>query len=631
MKKIVSLILAAMMLVAFVPAVSAAEGDMIIDGNTGVCVLPDAGESGNYAAERLIALLSEALGENPVRGDNAANVIYVGPYGGELADNGYVIRADGGNLYIEGTGVRGTLHGVYRFLEDFCGLKFYADNCRVLPAAESITVPADTDIRYEPFFEYTDTDWESPRDKEYSIANGLTGGTYRSLSKAQGGTVNYLGNFCHTLTNSLCAAGTYFDSHPEYFALRDGKRIPRQLCLTNEDTLRIVTEEVLAMLARGHDADASVQIVSLTQNDNYDYCECDKCKAFEKAHGNVRSATMINFVNQVADAVAEAGYDNIAIDTFAYQYTRQAPTGIVPRPNVIVRLCTIEGCFAHALDDKSCKQNADIMKDLDDWSKICNRIYIWDYTTNYAHTCCVFPDFGVIQKNIQVFYEHNVKGIYEEGNYYMSSCDAEFGDLRSYLISKCLQDPYCDYDAEINGFMEAFYGAGWRNIRKAYDLYVANAGNISGHLSIYQSSKENLTLTTKQVAEIDGYWQAAKDAAETDFHKANLERSELSWRFWKANRRAGEFSLLNPKRFVLKEELYSDLKDAGVTMISEGSYGQYLECQSVRYTTPDEWNGFKEGESGTKAMNFFGKLLEMLTPFLAFFGAFYALKNSILK
>ena len=53
-----------------------------------------------------------------------------------------------------------------------------------------VRVPSDTDIVYEPFFEYTDTDWISPHDAEYSMANGLTGGVYRRLSPEQGGAVD---------------------------------------------------------------------------------------------------------------------------------------------------------------------------------------------------------------------------------------------------------------------------------------------------------------------------------------------------------------------------------------------------------------------------------------------------------
>ncbi len=87
-------------------------------------------------------------------------------------------------------------------------------------------------------------------------------------------------------------------------------------------------------------ANPNARIVSLTQHDNQDYCVCDECKALDAYEGS-HSGTMIHFVNAVADAVKDE-FPNVAIDTFAYQYTRKPPKHVVPRDNVIVRLCSIE-------------------------------------------------------------------------------------------------------------------------------------------------------------------------------------------------------------------------------------------------------------------------------------------------
>ena len=628
MKKIISILLAVCMLFGALPLAFAKTG-ITVNATWSILVPASPTSYETFAANKLQSVLSEALGaEIPVVTDAAKKYIAVGSASAadvsKVAANGYRIQAIDGNIHIGGTGVRGLQCGAYRFLEEFCGRKVYTSTITVLPAVKSIAVPADTDITYEPYFEYTDTDWRSPCNGEYSMANGLNGGTYRWLSPEMGGNVNYLGGFCHTM-GGLCETASYKDSHPEYLALHDGERTVDQPCLTNPDVLEIAKRNVLNIAAARHDPNASVQIISVTQNDNYNYCECENCKAFEAAYGGVQSATMINFVNQIADAVKEAGYDNIAIDTFAYQYTRKAPTGIVPRDNVIVRLCTIECCFAHTLDDPSCAQNVDLMKDLNDWSKICNRIYVWDYTTNYAHTCTVFPDFGVIQRNIQVFYEHNVKGVYEEGNYYINSCDTEFGELRAYMIAKSLQDPYCDLNSEIDGFLEAYYGPGWKNIRAALDLYTKNAGNKDGHLQIYFGSKDSMQLTARQINNIDWYWRDAKAAAETEQQLANIERSEISWRFWKANNNVSEFSLGNPDRYDEKQKLFDDIVASGATTISETGYNDYQDCLCVKYAPPDEWNDYEADETGAKTRLFFGQMLERFMPLLTAFGFYYRL------
>ncbi|MBR6702020.1 MAG: DUF4838 domain-containing protein, partial [Clostridia bacterium] len=559
------------------------------------------------------------------------NYIAVGSASGEdvsdLAVNGYVIRAAKGNINIAGTGVRGLCAGVYRFLEEFCGHKVYTASINIIPSAAAVSVPADTDIKYEPFFEYTDTDWRSPRDVEYSLSNGLNGGTYRRLPGEAGGTVDYLGGFCHTM-GRLCETESFADKDPEQLALFKGERTSDQPCLTNPDVLATATKNVLAILERSYNPDASLQIVSVTQNDNQHYCQCERCKKFEAAHGGVQSATMINFVNQIADAVKKAGYTNAAIDTFAYQYTRKAPENIAPRDNVIVRLCTIECCFLHTLDDASCSRNKELMKDLHDWSEICKRIYVWDYTTNYSNTCIVFPDFDVIQRNIQVFYENNVRGVYEEGNYYIDSCDTEFGELRAYMISKCLQNPYCDLESEVDGFLAAYYGPGRENIKSILEMHIDNAcGGGTGHLSIGEGPTQTFSFSAKQVKEIDGYWESAKKAAVNDEQKEHIGRSELSWRFWKASAGKGEFSILNPERFDLRQELFEDLQKYGVTALNEGGPSDYLDCICIRYAPANEWNMYEAGETGAETRLFFGELLEKLTPITALLGLLYKIMN----
>ena len=639
MKKGVCLFLSLCMLFASVPAAGAADApDVLAVDKTWTILLPEEPTPYEaFAAQKLSDCLAEVFGTapetvtEPTGRDIAVGAASKTDVSG-VADNGYRIQVLDGSIHIGGTGVRGLQAGAYRFLEEFCGRKVYAYNVTVLPQAETVPVPADTDIVYEPFFEYADTDWLSPCDVEYSMANGLTGGTYRRLPEEMGGTVNYLGGFCHTM-GGLCETESYAETHPEYLALHDGKRVTDQPCLTEPEVLRIATANVLKLLEEGHDPAASVQIVSVTQNDNYNYCECARCKAFEKAHGGVQSATMLNFVNQIADAVKEAGYDNVAIDTFAYQYTRKAPTGIAPRENVIVRLCTIECCFCHALDDPDCERNVELMQDLSDWSAICDRIYVWDYVNNYSNTCIVFPDFDVIRRNIQVFYENNVRGVYEEGNYYIRNCDTEFGELRAYMISKCLQDPYCDVRSEADGFLDAFYGPAGRTVRKIVDLYMEHApASFGGHLGIGESPAASFRFTDREVARMDALWEQAKEeagAGEEEAYLARVERSELAWRFWKGSEGKGEFSVLNPGRFEEKQKLFEDLQSFGVKQISEGSYEDYLDCLCVRYVPVNEWNMYEADEPAARARLFFGRFYEKcMVPILSAFGVYYQIAQA---
>lgn len=532
--------------------------------NGGYVVLADENDARLIAAgDTLARYMKEVTDKEFSVAQSGVGLKFSLSYSSDIPDNGYVIETFENEVSIKGSGTRGVIHGVYAFLEKYAGCDWYTSTLYSIPKNEELAIPAGEKTEYKPFFEYTDTDWVSPTDVEYSLANGLNGSPYRTIPDELGGTVEYISWFCHTLARQFCSKETYFESHPEYFALHDGKRQDEQLCLTNEDVYNLILGEVMALLKEKHDPEKSLQIISLTQGDSGEdakMCQCDNCKAIDDENGS-HSGTMINFVNRIAREVKAAGYDNVAIDTFAYRYTRKAPSKVKPEDNVIVRLCTIECCFAHALDDASCEENVELMSDLSDWSKICERIYVWDYATNYAHTLGIFPDFGVLQRNVQVFYENNVVGVYEEGNYYMKKCDGEFGELRSYLLSKLMQNPYIDYSAYMNEFLEAYYGKGWKNIRSFLDMTAEKPVLQGEHLRIYVTMYETLDFDKEDIEKADLLWENAKAGAENDTFLQRIRRSEICWRYWKA---------YNKYNKAEAEKLIADIKDFGITVVNEG-------------------------------------------------------------
>jgi len=503
-----------------------------------------------------------------------------------LGEEGLMIKTSGQKLIIAGGEKRGTLYGVYTFLEEVLGCHWYTSTLTVIPHMDDLKIPVEINITEKPAFDYRETDWISPRDQTYSIANKLNGSSYRQLDESQGGTVGYTGSFCHSFTNTIVPADIYFNSYPEYFALgaESKARSPKQLCLTNPDTLQLVIREVRDLLSKNPNA----QIISLTQNDNSDYCTCDNCKAVDEYEGS-HSGTMIRFVNAVADAIKD-DYPNVEIDTFAYQYTRKPPLHVVPRSNVIVRLCSIECCFAHPLNSPDCAANADFSNDLMNWKKICSRLYIWDYTTNYGNFLGPFNNFGVLQSNIQLFAKNNVKGVYEEGNYAASRCNAEFAELRAYMLAKLLWNPNLDYDKTMDGFLKAYYGKGWQYVREYINMTVKKCGMWGTHMTIWESTAELgvFVLTPNDIKHCNNLWKKAEALAETETQKINVRMSELSWRYWKGCKKVSEFSRIsNPFGWKAEnEKLYNDYKKYGFDLFSEG----YQITSSPDFSkTPCDW------------------------------------------
>lgn len=191
---------------------------------------------------------------------------------------------------------------------------------------------------------------------------------------------------------------------------------------------------------------------SVSQNDNSLPCECEDCKAIAEKYGG-QSGLLIWFVSQVADAMKKV-YPDKNIGTFAYQYTRKAPEGIVPRDNVVIRLCSFECCFGHPLE--SCSINKPFISDLHDWSKVTPRLYIWDYVVDFAQYLAPFPNFAVLADNIRTFRKFGAIGVKEEAQY-QPEC-IEFEWLRSWVLAKLLWNPDQDTNSLVHEFITAYYG-----------------------------------------------------------------------------------------------------------------------------------------------------------------------------
>ena len=588
-KRIVSLILAVItvMLLFTVPVSAAETGFAVKDA---VIVLPEnAGITDTYAAERLKYYLDEITSGDIEIAYGSADGGFVIALNGDLqaADGSYTLASTENGLTVSGAGNKGVINGVYRFLEEFCGCHWYEAEVIVVPENENLTVPRDINIEYTPFFEYSETDTRSAMDAEFSVANGLTGGIYKDLSPEQGGAVEYIGGSSHTLVNRYCKPSVYFEEHPEYFALVDGVRTGTQLCLTNENVKDVVTAEALALLEKKHNPDADVQILSITQADNGYYCQCNNCSALDNATGSP-AGTMLTFVNEIAGRIKASGsYDNVAFDTFAYQYTRKAPVGVVPREDVIVRLCSIECCFGHTLDDPDCESNTAFMQDLSEWSKICNRLYIWNYNLNCDESINIYANFGTMQRNTQIFYEHNVKGIYQQGVYYISESDGEFGEMKTYLLTKLMQNPYLDFDKEMTEYMTAVYGDGGVYLKEFIDIVTDHAVTSYKHLYLEEDSRYSLPgMMPWEVSKCDGLWEKAKSQAETEEQLNRILRSEICWRYWKCSNMRSEFSLLQHPYLWMKarKDLYNDFVKFGITRMGERPNHE-LSSNDLRHLT----------------------------------------------
>lgn len=388
----------------------------------------------------------------------------------KLGTDGFVIETVGKKLFIAGSDVRGALYGVYTFLEDYLGCRFYAWDYEKIPSREVIGVQPIARDEQIPVFAYREIDFVASRYDDFQPklkANGM----YNNSPAEYGGKIEYIGGFVHTLEQWIPQS-----PYPEYYGLNeDGSRQTgwgAQPCLTNPDVLNLVREKVRSLLAERPDA----KIISISQPDNgtaQKPCMCAECQKIYAEEG-AYSGAMVRFVNTIAREFA-ADYPDLMFDTLAYHHTRSV-CKTPPAENVIIRLCTIECCFSHPLGTCAdvyamAGSTKTISEDIAEWGKVCKNIYVWDYTTNYVESVAFFPNFNVLLANARFFADHNVIGVYEEGNFFSETCD--FPELRSYIMAKVLWNPYMseeEYWGYIDEFLRDYYGRGWKYIREYIDL-----------------------------------------------------------------------------------------------------------------------------------------------------------------
>ena len=395
-----------------------------------------------------------------------------------LGSDGFIIRCIDCDLLIAGGKPRGTLYGVYTFLEEYAGCRFYLEDFEKVPENKTISVPYIVEDRQIPKFIFRDDAWKAYVGTWISAKRKINFKTWdRALTEDVGGGIAYaMEEGGHTFSKFV-DPDIYFEEHPEYFSMNEkGERVRNtQLCLTNPDVLRIVKTGVRTWLKK----DPGAQIVSISQNDAEGPCLCEKCRRVYEEEGGAYSGTLIRFVNAIAEDIAD-DYPELWVDTYAYTYSRSAPKKTKPLPNVHIRLCTIRNCMSHnyggGCEDLSPATDIygghnSFMHDLNDWSSICKSIFMYDYTSNPQHQLMTFPNFSNMLHNFRMFAEHNAIGIMVEGNW--TSPSGEMGDLKAYLISKLLWDPYMSeeqYYEYMDEFLHDVYGPGGTFIRQYIDL-----------------------------------------------------------------------------------------------------------------------------------------------------------------
>ena len=386
-----------------------------------------------------------------------------------LGEEEWVIRCVGENLLLTGGRPRGTLYAVYEFLEQQVGCHWLARDTEIVPSRPTLQFPR-PNIQAKPYIWMRDiyttyhtmmpTGDMAKRHNDFLRRNKHSVGN-RQLFGSPG--------TCHTFFQYLNARD-WFETHPEYFSLVGGKRLPAkdargpgQLCLTHPDVRRIVVEKLRKFVRQDREKAAKAgtlppRIYDISQNDaGAAECQCANCQAIAKREGS-ESGPMIDFINAIADSIKEE-YPDILLQTFAYNRTEPPPKTLRPRENVIVRWCDVYS-VVDLLRPLSHPFNAKNYGEIVAWGKIAPHLAVWDYWITYGYykfptPYCMIQSIG---PDMRLFVDMHAETMFCE-----SEEDHEPGEnftaLKYWLGYKMMVDPYQPVEPLIQTFMAGYFGA----------------------------------------------------------------------------------------------------------------------------------------------------------------------------
>ncbi|MBQ9337176.1 MAG: DUF4838 domain-containing protein [Lentisphaeria bacterium] len=472
-------------------------------------VIPEkANATEKYAAKELSGFLEKIIGSKvPVtsKPTGGKTAFLLGSAGAKAAGidlqkidrDGFVIKSAGKNIAICGNddpkgnpakqysyNERGTLNGVYEFLERFGGVRFY------FPGEIGTVVPS------KPDWKIGEIDLTDRPDNQHrrtyckglstlgtgklGVYGGFTQGDLTRLSglRIRESTLR-LPN-CHGL-RGLDLPRRFAKTHPDYFALMDNGRrhdgsvslradsADGHLCFSNEGLKEVVYQDAKAFLT-GQPASSrglkhwkatffSQPFFNIMPNDALYYCRCENCKKLAAQLPGGKPDVIWKFETDIARRLQQENVPGY-ITLMAYSSYKKIPSMDIPL-NAIVMLA-VTGPWK----ESNPKQEDDIQL-LKDWNKKLNaKTYLWTYTTKCGNLIADVPSFT--PRSVGSFFRKAAP--YSFGAFLESETDFWiFNSMNFYVFGKVMWDSSTDVDALFEEHFRLMYGAAAAQMKDFYD------------------------------------------------------------------------------------------------------------------------------------------------------------------
>ncbi len=364
------------------------------------------------------------------------------------------------------------VYGVCEIVQRFGGIEWFTDTVAEIPRLERLEFPSDYDVRHVPSIPIRDPGFGMFVSPAWA-ARFRVNGTHVGHSRSYGWSpIRWHGKFkhCHSF-NAIASKAEFAKTHPEYFQKHpSGKpnlwdKHP-QLCLTNPDVWALAKERFMAAVRESQD----VKYFGVSQSDNVRWCRCQACRELIDREGGADSATLVPFLNMLADELAKERPDAY-LTTLAYHQTRNPPKTLELRKNVLVGLCVTECDFTRPIVGNPYPGNKSFLAALERWAAVSGGVWIWDYAADFFFLPHAMPDVHALAGNIRLYADKNVFYVYECVTHGVQNPYAFFWELKAYVCAKLMWNAYQPLDPLVERFMVACYGPAAGKVREIYDLF----------------------------------------------------------------------------------------------------------------------------------------------------------------
>ena len=425
---------------------------VLVDDGKARCVLvlpEDATEDEVLAANELQTHLEKMSGAKPdiVRGAVPEGVVPVRIGLGLSPDTEAVIRGTGDDpasyildstdstICIAGLSPEGTLFAAYELLEQL-GCRWYlpGDLGTVVPKKRTVALRAGRTIRVPSF----------PHRHLQAISRQLP--WYR---RQRLGGLYFPG--AHGIRLQPKAD---LEKDAELFALVGGKRVKRQLCLSNPEVLKRAIAATLQYIEKNPDK----EYFGMGPNDGAGFCECEGCRELDGGEWDPFAAETsmtdryVWFFNRVLEAVHQM-HPGKKLCFYSYHSYKLTPKKWPVDPHIVPAFAPITLCRIHGMSNPICPDRSFYAHLMKSWGEIVPALFERGYYFNLA--CPGFPWSKVhaVRDEIPKAFEYGVKG-------WRVECVSSWAPngLTHYMAARLMWDVQTDVDALLAEFYNTFFG-----------------------------------------------------------------------------------------------------------------------------------------------------------------------------